>query len=66
MELTNQIVALVKDKESAEEAVRQLQRSYAGLERDKEETEIRIESLKTQSLLQKGWSKERDVRMKIK
>jgi uncharacterized protein YoxC len=61
MELSNQIVGLVREKEAVEETLRQLQREVASKDREREEAIEKAESLQGQSKIQKGWMQEREV-----
>lgn len=61
IELTNEIVTLVKEKETSDNTVRLLQRTVASHEKERENIRVQIESLQNQNLFQNDWSKEREV-----
>lgn len=60
-ELTNQIVTLVREKESMEEMVRQLQRDNVTKDKERDEIREKLELLQGQSSIQKGWMQEKEV-----
>ena len=62
LELTNQIVALVREKETMEETVRQLQREVVSKDKERDEVKETLEILQGQSTIHKEWIKEKEVK----
>lgn len=61
LELTNQVAVIVREKEAAEESVRQQQRELAGKERENKRMREEMETLRDQVINYGAWVKERQV-----